>query len=218
MIDLLNLLGTHYATFGNHEFDFGLKSLKARLAGVDDDVEDGEMGFTDYPETTTKVRVCLCLWICVCVCVPMCIPPCVCVQWLMTNMTEVETGLPLGGERVARTALFPWGGTADGVGAVMVGLLAVSEDWIDTCHRVPHGAVVYEDFITAGRRAAVTLRAQGAEVVLALCHSRLDNDYKLAQVHPCVCMCVWLCARVSRVPCVCAREPCVWLCAGGAGD
>lgn len=66
VIDVLNHVGVDFATFGNHELDYGYASLKARLAGVDDDVEDGELEFIDYPASTA--------------------------QWIMTNMTEPDTG------------------------------------------------------------------------------------------------------------------------------
>lgn len=57
MIEVMNLIGVDYATFGNHELDYGYQSLKNRLAGVDCDVEDNEMGYVDYPESTAQVRV-----------------------------------------------------------------------------------------------------------------------------------------------------------------
>ena len=31
-------------------------------------------------------------------------------QWVMTNMYEVDTGLPLGGSKVAKSVLFDLGG------------------------------------------------------------------------------------------------------------
>ena len=35
MIDTLNAIGVDYATFGNHELDYGYENLKNRLDGVD---------------------------------------------------------------------------------------------------------------------------------------------------------------------------------------
>ena len=83
MIDALNAIGVDYATFGNHELDYGYQSLKDRLKGIDDDVYDGQF-YSNY-EASEAV-------------------------WLMTNISEVSSGLPLGGNQVARYALFDWGG------------------------------------------------------------------------------------------------------------
>jgi hypothetical protein len=140
-------------------------------------------------------------------------------QWLMTNMTETADGSPLGGPRVKRTALFDWGHRADGTGAIKVGLLAVSENWLEGCHMVGSGEVAYEDYIVAARRAATELRAAGAELVIAITHSRLENDYKLTKVclsGVCVCVCMCVCVFVlcdTVCVCACARAcvcVCVW--------
>jgi hypothetical protein len=87
LIDVMNRIGVHYATFGNHELDYGLKSLHERLDGVDGDVEDGEMGEdVDYPATTAQVCACVCVCVCVggwvrsCVCVCACV--CVWCVWV----------------------------------------------------------------------------------------------------------------------------------------
>lgn len=156
MIDVLNHVGVHYATFGNHEFDYGYESLKNRLAGVDTDVEDGEVGFIDYPETTS--------------------------QWIMTNMTETATGLPVGGERTKRTVLVDWALTPDT--SVKVGLLAVSENWLKSCNQLKKGDLSYEDYIESARAAAKQLKNDGAVLVICLGHNRLENDYKLAAAVP----------------------------------
>ena len=159
LIELFNLLGVHYATFGNHELDYGYASLKSRLAGVDDDVEDAAFGTYDYPETQTK--------------------------WIMTNMTETATGLPLGGKGVVRTALFDWNGSSSkGPLPIKVGILAVSEDWLKGCGHLKPGELAYEDYIKSAKAAALDLRSRGAEVVLALTHSRLSNDYELTKAVP----------------------------------
>ena len=161
MIDIFNLLGVHYATFGNHELDYGYQSLKDRLAGVDDDVNDPDMGaFIDYPETET--------------------------QWLMSNMSEAATGEPLGGAKyTARTALFDWGEDfPEGSGKIKVGILAVSEDWLKECSQVKPGELVYEDYIESAKKYARELKQQGAEVVLAITHNRLANDYTLTKEVP----------------------------------
>ena len=159
MIELFNLLGVHYATFGNHEVDYGYESLKSRLAGRDDDVEDAAFGTYDYPETHT--------------------------QWVMSNMTEKSTGDPLGGKGVVKTALFDWdGSSAKGKLPIRVGILAVSENWLDGCGNINPADFEYEDYIESARAAARSLKSRGAEVVLALTHSRLNKDYELTKAVP----------------------------------
>eukprot|EP01036_Dinobryon_divergens_P040848 gene40848-54065_t len=103
IIAALNAVGVDYATFGNHELDYGYESLKSRLQGVDDDLFDEEVGFEDYEVSET--------------------------QWLSSNITEVATGLPMGGDRVRRHALVHWE-TGQGGPPIKVGLLAVSENWL----------------------------------------------------------------------------------------
>ncbi len=164
LIDILNYLKVDYCTFGNHELDYGYESLKNRLKGVDDDVYDEVMGLIDYPQTTST--------------------------WIMTNMTEADGKTPLGGEFVQKTVLVDWDCSkkvADGTireAIIKVGLLAVSEDWLKNCSQIKRGELLYEDFIESARNAARDLRARGAEVVLAVTHSRLANDYKLMEAVP----------------------------------
>ena len=157
MIEAINQLGVHFATFGNHEFDYGYQSLINRLDGKDDDVADADFGSYDYPATTT--------------------------QWIATNITEGKTGLPVGGEKYAkRTVLTTWGSGSDK--EIKVGLLAVSENWLPNCTQLKTDELVYADFIKEARSAATTLRSQGAELVLAICHNRLEQDRQLAKEVP----------------------------------
>jgi len=44
--------------------------------------------------------------------------------------------------------------------------------------------VIYEDFVTAGRRLATDLRKQGAECIIALTHMREPNDLRLLDEAP----------------------------------
>lgn len=44
MIEVLNIIGTDYGTFGNHEVDYGYQSLLDRLDGVDTDINDPKLG------------------------------------------------------------------------------------------------------------------------------------------------------------------------------
>lgn len=154
MVEAFNFLNVHYGTFGNHEFDYGYNSLVARLSGVDDDVDDDETGCIDYPATKTT--------------------------WLMTNITESTTGLPAGynpsDNHVVRSSLVSWGTAGR---EIKVGLIGVSEDWLSGCLQVKDDFLKYEDYIESARNEAISLKAQGAEVVLALTHSRLSGDRDL---------------------------------------
>eukprot|EP00439_Symbiodinium_sp_Y106_P025348 s4618_g3.t1 len=77
IIDAMNAVGVDYATFGNHEFDYGYQSLINRLQGYDDDAQAGEgHEEVDYPKSTAT--------------------------WLMTNMSEGKTGDPVGGAETKR--------------------------------------------------------------------------------------------------------------------
>lgn len=113
-------------------------------------------------------------------------------KWLMTNMTEAATGLPMGGRKVARTALFDWGGVHGSIisgesmlpTSIKVGILAVSENWLTSCSQLNPGEIIYEDYIQSAKKAAIDLRARGAEIVLAITHNRLENDYKLTEAVP----------------------------------
>ena len=67
---------------------------------------------------------------------------------------------------------------------IKVGLLAVSENWLKSCSQLLPGELEYEDFIESARITAKYLISQGAEVVLAITHSRLQNDYKLMEEVP----------------------------------
>lgn len=166
LIDALNAIGADYGTFGNHELDYGYESLKARLKGVDDDIFDQEVGFQDYETSET--------------------------QWISTNMTEVATGYPMGGSQVSRYALFEWGGEFGTAletekpksRAIKVGLLAVSENWLSQCSQLPPNTLAYEDYIESAKKTAKFLRQNGAEIVLAITHNRLSNDYKLMDAVP----------------------------------
>ncbi|CAE7643668.1 yfkN, partial [Symbiodinium pilosum] len=77
IIDAMNAVGVDYATFGNHEFDYGYQSLVNRLQGFDDDAQAGDGNEeVDYPKSSAT--------------------------WLMTNMSEGKTGHPVGGPETKR--------------------------------------------------------------------------------------------------------------------
>ena len=93
--------------------------------------------------------------------------------WLMANVLDPATREPLAGAR--RTQLLEWGGVRVG----LVGL--VEREWLATLATLDEADILYLDFVAEGRRLARELRAQGAEVVIALTHSRMPNDIKLGE-------------------------------------
>ena len=146
MIEMLNLLGVHCATFGNHELDYGYENLKGLLRGS-----------TEHPSSVT--------------------------QWVMTNIKEKGSQNQFGGEGVHETLLFDWNGTSSeghsrfAKQSIRVGILAVSENWLNK-HRDEFD---YTDHIKAAKDAAESLKSRGAEIVLALTHSRYANDFELSK-------------------------------------
>ncbi|CAJ1351477.1 unnamed protein product [Effrenium voratum] len=151
MIDAMNAVGVDYATFGNHEFDYGYQSLLNRLQGHDDDAQAGDGTLIDYEKTTAI--------------------------WLMTNMSEAKTGLPVGGADTKRYDIVE-------VNGIKVGLMGLSEDWLGGCSQLKPGEITYEDYIQTGRSYARKMKAEGAQVVVALTHNRFDNDKKLTAAVP----------------------------------
>ncbi|PSC74575.1 5 -C-terminal domain-containing [Micractinium conductrix] len=105
--------------------------------------------------------------------------------WLMANVLDNETGQPLGG--ALPSLVLEWHG-------VRVGLVGgrccrrpaglVEQEWLETLSSIDPDEVTYKDFVEEGTRVAAELRAQGAEVVLALTHMRLPNDLRLASGVP----------------------------------
>ena len=57
----------------------------------------------------------------------------------------------------------------------------IEEEWIVSLGTVEPSEVKYTDFVTVGTRLAAELRAQGAQMVVALTHMRLHNDQRLAR-------------------------------------
>ncbi|ELR12216.1 Ser/Thr phosphatase family protein [Acanthamoeba castellanii str. Neff] len=91
--------------------------------------------------------------------------------WLMSNVNLSATHQPLASG--LKTHLMEWNGVKIG----LVGL--VEEDWLQTIVNLP--PVEFLDFVLEGRRLASELRAQGAQLVVALTHMRMPNAEKLAQ-------------------------------------
>jgi 5'-nucleotidase len=93
-------------------------------------------------------------------------------KWLLSNLFDKSTGKPLAG--AITHDLFEWNGIKVGV----IGL--VEEEWIQTLGKVDSNTLEYRDFVVEGKKLAAELKQQGAELVLALTHVRLDHDLKIA--------------------------------------
>lgn len=93
--------------------------------------------------------------------------------WLSTNLLDVTTGQPLSGGVV--DTLIDWNG-------VQVGIIGLVEDWANLTSAGDNSK--YLDFVTTGRAAAQNLKAQGADMVIALTHMEMRNDRLLAQEVP----------------------------------
>eukprot|EP00659_Diplonema_papillatum_P019590 gene19590-30178_t len=95
-------------------------------------------------------------------------------EWLMTNM-DGSDGDPLGGG--TRKKLFEWNG-------IRVGILGLCENWLPHCPRLAKGEASYRDIFEVGESEARALKAEGAEIVLALTHNRLSMDRDLTDRCP----------------------------------
>lgn len=83
------------------------------------------------------------------------------------------SGKPLGG--LGATQLVEVSGVKVGI----VGL--VEKEWITTLATLDENDVDYIDFVIEGRRQALLLKEEGADLVIALTHMREANDRLLLQ-------------------------------------
>ncbi|EFJ51913.1 hypothetical protein VOLCADRAFT_103101 [Volvox carteri f. nagariensis] len=96
--------------------------------------------------------------------------------WLMANVMEAGTDAPYGG--ADKVWLRDWNGIKVGI----VGL--VEEEWLETLGAVNVEEMEYRDFFKVGRQLASELKAQGAELLIAVTHMREVNDRRLAAELP----------------------------------
>jgi len=88
--------------------------------------------------------------------------------WLASNVLEVETGKLIPGFH--RTVMLEHQG-------VKVGVMGIIEpEWLQTLAALDPATLVCLPFVDEARKIARELRAQGAEVVVALSHMREPND------------------------------------------
>lgn len=92
--------------------------------------------------------------------------------WFLSNVYDRFTSETLGHGVVSR--VMRWNGLEIG----LMGL--VEEEWLDTLGTVDKENLQYVDYVAVGSQLASELRAQGAELVVALTHMRWHNDVRLA--------------------------------------
>jgi len=92
--------------------------------------------------------------------------------WMLANMFDGESGEPLAGAYPA--LLVDWEGTS-------VGLLGLANDWRDITSA---GDAVYVDYVETATTLTDHLIDAGAEVVIALTHSFMADDVRLAEEVP----------------------------------
>jgi 5'-nucleotidase / UDP-sugar diphosphatase len=127
MVAALDAVGLDFATFGNHEFDFGPAVLVERMK---------ESRF----------------------------------RWLSANVVDRRSGRPFGG--ASPDTLVTLGGVRVGVfGLTMVDAARTSR---------PGPDIGFDPPLAAGKEAAARLRAQGAQVVVAVTHQEIAEDKALA--------------------------------------
>lgn len=94
-------------------------------------------------------------------------------EWLLANISNKD-GTTLANAK--RYMMIEWEGIKIGI----VGL--IEEEWIDTL--TIDDALDYTDFVVAGHDFAQRMKDEGAEVLIALTHMRLQNDQLLAAKCP----------------------------------
>jgi len=96
--------------------------------------------------------------------------------WLVSNVVEKATGDPLGGGLISSMIEFEgW----------LIGCIGLIErEWLVTLHAFEPEEVEYEDFCPCAKRLATQLKNEGADLVIALTHMRMPNDYLLAHEVP----------------------------------
>jgi len=92
--------------------------------------------------------------------------------WLISNAHDRSTGQPLANGEITRML------DVDGRKLGLIGL--IEREWLSTLHTLEPDDVDYEEFCPCARRLARQLRKDGADVVIAMTHMRMPNDYLLA--------------------------------------
>lgn len=98
--------------------------------------------------------------------------------WLLANVIDPDLGddIPLG--HAKKTVILS---SSNGIKIGVIGL--VEREWLDTINSLPPN-LIYKSASAVAKELIPDLRAQGAELVIALTHQREPNDQKLAEKTP----------------------------------
>ncbi|KAH6714203.1 5'-nucleotidase [Leptodontidium sp. MPI-SDFR-AT-0119] len=98
--------------------------------------------------------------------------------WLLANVTDPALGedVPLGNSK--KTHMLT---SSNGIKIGVIGL--VEREWLDTINSLPPD-LVYKSVSAVAKELVPGLRAQGAEIIVAVTHQREPNDNKLAEKIP----------------------------------
>ena len=98
--------------------------------------------------------------------------------WLLANVTDPALGedIPLG--RAHKTVMLT---SSTGIKIGLIGL--AEKEWLEAVNSLPPNLIHTDTAVTA-RELIPELRAQGAEMIIALCHQREAHDTRLAQEVP----------------------------------
>jgi len=95
--------------------------------------------------------------------------------WLISNVVLKQDKKPLA-KGLSKLVV-------EASGGIKIGLMGLVEHaWLSTLSMVDEDDVIFEDFVSCGRRIAMELRnLDGVDIVIALTHMRIPNDTRLAK-------------------------------------
>lgn len=98
--------------------------------------------------------------------------------WLLANVTDPALGddVPLG--HAHKTAMLT---SSNGIKIGLIGL--AEKEWLEAVNALPSN-LIHTDPVVSAKKLIPGLRAQGAEIIIALCHQREHHDVRLAQETP----------------------------------
>jgi 5'-nucleotidase len=98
--------------------------------------------------------------------------------WLLANVKDPALGQDISLGHAQKTALLT---SSNGVKIGVIGL--AEKEWLEAVNALP-GNLIHTDPVVTAQELVPGLRAQGAEMIVALCHQREHHDLRLAQETP----------------------------------
>ncbi|KAL2059750.1 hypothetical protein VTL71DRAFT_10134 [Oculimacula yallundae] len=98
--------------------------------------------------------------------------------WLLANVTDPALGENVSLGNAKKTHMLT---SSNGIKIGVIGL--VEREWLDTINSLPPD-LVYKSVSAVAKELVPELRAQGAEMIIAVTHQREPNDNKLAEKIP----------------------------------